>query len=101
LRLTLGCLLRNELEIRLHRVGSGQRMTFSDGEELLSAWMKDNAYVCWLETSQPWTVESDIISALDLPLNLDQNRHSPNFEVVRKARRSAKEIARRSPIQAR
>jgi hypothetical protein len=39
LRLTLGCLLADELGIELRRVGSGNRMTFSAGEVKLSAWM--------------------------------------------------------------
>lgn len=32
LRLTLGCLLADELRIELRRVGSGKRMTFSSGK---------------------------------------------------------------------
>ncbi|MFD3626325.1 GIY-YIG nuclease family protein [Streptomyces sp. NPDC058698] len=73
LRLTLGCLLGLELR----RVGSGKRMTFGKaGEATLSQWMADNARVCWIEQSEPWDLESRLISQLDLPLNLDQNRHN-------------------------
>ena len=36
LRLTLGCLLSEELDIEFRRVGSGKRMTFAEGEEVLS-----------------------------------------------------------------
>jgi hypothetical protein len=36
LRLTLGCLLSEELDIELRRVGSGKRMTYAAGEEVLS-----------------------------------------------------------------
>jgi hypothetical protein len=39
LRLTLGCLLAQQLGIELRRVGSGQRMTFGAGEHVLSTWM--------------------------------------------------------------
>ena len=35
-RLSLGCLLSEELDIELRRVGSGKRMTFVEGEEALS-----------------------------------------------------------------
>jgi hypothetical protein len=63
--------------------------------------MGANAYVCWLETGQPWTVESEIIGAVNLPLNLDQNRDSPNYQVVREARRSAREQARSLPVRPR
>jgi hypothetical protein len=37
LRLTLGFLLSEKLGIELRRVGSGKRMTFSQGEKVLSA----------------------------------------------------------------
>jgi hypothetical protein len=36
LRLTLGCLLADELGLQLRRVGSGNRFTFCDGENRLS-----------------------------------------------------------------
>ncbi len=39
LRLTLGCLLAERLDITLYRVGSGKRMTFCEGEDMLSSWM--------------------------------------------------------------
>ena len=40
LRLTLGCLLADQLGIELRRVGSGTRLTFGDGEQALSEWMR-------------------------------------------------------------
>lgn len=44
LRLTLGCLLGDELDLELRRVGSGRRLTFTvEGEQRLSAWMSDHA----------------------------------------------------------
>lgn len=61
LRLTLGCLLRESLGTDLRRVGSGTRRTFADAEQRLSAWMEANALVCWVETSQPWLLEAELI----------------------------------------
>jgi hypothetical protein len=47
LRLTLGCLLADKLGIKLTRVGSGVRYTFTNpGEIKLDAWMEKNALVC-------------------------------------------------------
>src|SRR5687768_10716251 len=69
LRLTLGCLLANELAIELRQVGSGG-LTFSTGEAPLTQWIADNALVTWLETTEPWVVERDVITTVDLPLNL-------------------------------
>ncbi len=73
LRLTLGCLLAERLGIQLRRVGSGNRLTFADGEHRLSAWMAENAYVTWVELDRPWLVEGQLITLLSVPLNLDQN----------------------------
>ncbi|MGW2355236.1 GIY-YIG nuclease family protein [Actinacidiphila glaucinigra] len=97
LRLTLGCLLG--LELRL--VGSGTRMTFGKaGETALSQWMADNARVCWIEQNEPWTMESELISELDLPLNLDQNRHNAFHDRLKALRAQARQRARELPISA-
>ena len=73
LRKTLGCLLAGQLGIQLRRVGSGRRKTFADGEQLLSAWMSENAFVSWVIRERPWELEQDLIGAVDLPLNLEGN----------------------------
>ena len=99
LRLTLGCLLGPDLGIRLYRVGGGKRMTFCEGEVVLSDWMAENAFVSWIESPEPWVVESDLITSVNLPLNLDRNLSSPSLEFVRATRRAAKETARRSPTR--
>jgi hypothetical protein len=98
LRLTLGSLLSRELGIGLRRVGSGTRLTFSGGETALSDWMAAHARICWLTTGQPWTVESELIQQLTLPLNLDQNIHSPFRATLSAARAEQRAIARSLPI---
>lgn len=80
LRLMLGCLLAERLGIQLRRVGSGNRLTFADGEQGLSTWMADNAFVTWVETDSPWLVEGQLIDLLRVPLNLDQNWQHPFHE---------------------
>ena len=47
LRLTLGCLLAEDLGLCSRRVGSGKRLTFCDGEKRLSEWLAENAFVTW------------------------------------------------------
>lgn len=97
LRLTLGCLLGLELR----RVGSGKRMTFGrSGEASLSQWLADNARVCWIEQREPWELESQLISQLDLPLNLDQNRHNAFHSRLKELRAQARHRARELPISA-
>ncbi|GAA2932272.1 hypothetical protein GCM10010446_16360 [Streptomyces enissocaesilis] len=97
LRLTLGCLLGLELR----RVGSGTRLTFGKaGEAALTQWMADNAQVCWLEHNEPWTMESELISQLNLPLNLDQNLHNRFHDRLKELRADARERTRTLPISA-
>ncbi|MDH6223507.1 GIY-YIG nuclease family protein [Streptomyces sp. MJP52] len=95
LRLSLGCLLGLELR----RVGSGKRMTFGrEGEARLSAWMVDNARVCWVEHEEPTALESQLISQLDLPLNIDQNSHNGFHGRLKGIRAEARARARELPI---
>ncbi len=98
LRLTLGSLLSEELGIGLRRVGSGARLTFSAGEAMLSEWMASHARVCWLPTGYPWRVESELIKRLTLPLNLDQNQHSPFRAALSAARAEQRAAARTLPV---
>lgn len=98
LRLTLGSLLADPLDIQLRRVGSGTRMTFSSGEVVLSEWMAAHARVCWVTTSRPWLLESELIERLGLPLNLDQNRHSGFHAELSQARAAQRARARRLPV---
>jgi hypothetical protein len=69
LRLSLGCLLSQNLGIELRRVGSGRRMTFGAGERVLSDWLERTARVAWLACDQPWRIEKHIIRSVSLPLN--------------------------------
>ena len=98
LRLTLGCLLAERLGIQLRRVGSGRRLTFAAGEARLSAWMADNAYVTWVETDRPWVAEQRLIASVNLPLNLDQNRHHAFHQQLTQVRADARMAARTLPI---
>ena len=98
LRLTLGSLLADELGIQLRRVGStGSRLTFSDGEAVLSEWMAEYARVCWVKHKQPWELEAALIERLALPLNLDQNRHGPFHGELTEARRRQRDRAKTLP----
>jgi hypothetical protein len=98
LRLTLGCLLSERLGIELRCVGGGTRMTFATGEQTLSAWMGQNAFVCWTVHDLPWEVEEHLIRTVGLPLNLDQNRHHGFHATLTGLRREAKARARSLPV---
>jgi len=94
LRLSLGCLLSEKLGIELRRVGSGKRMTFSEGEDILSDWMDENAFVTWIVHDKPWRIEDQAIRRISLPLNLRDNESHPFHRSLTSIRRSLKRSAR-------
>lgn len=98
LRKTLGCVLADELGIQLRRVGSGSRMTFGAGEQVLSAWMAENAFVSWVVRESPWELEDDLIAALDLPLNLKGNQVNAFHPVLSQVRARCVAQARALPV---
>lgn len=80
-------------------VGSGKRLTFTpNGEAALSAWMDENAYVCWPLCKKPWVLERKIIRSVNLPLNLAQNLQHPFSSKLHACRAAARERARGLPI---
>jgi hypothetical protein len=95
LRRTLGCLLSAQLAIQLRRVGSGSRYTFTNpGEQVLDDWMRQHAFVTWIETSAPWELETHLLSSgLRLPLNLDGNPWQEAVAIVRAIRLKARQLA--------
>jgi hypothetical protein len=88
LRRTLGCLLASDLGIQLQQVGSsGRRTNFGrNGEQTLSDWMADNAFVSWVVRAQPWELERELIQGLDLPLNLRDNEGNPFHRLLAQKR---------------
>lgn len=98
LRKTLGCLLAEELGIQLRRVGSGTRRTFVTGEQVLSAWMEQNAFVSWVACDRPWELEDRLISELDLPLNLEGNSRHQFHRVLTQARARCVAQANELPV---
>lgn len=99
LRLTLGCLLSERLGVELRRVGSGRRMTFHEGEEALSEWMGENAYVSRIVHEEPWRIEDQAIRQLSLPLNLRDNENHPFHRRLTSLRRECKRKARAKSIK--
>jgi hypothetical protein len=98
LRLTLGPLLADDLGIELRLVGSGTRLTFASGEAELSNWMGRHARVCWVETPEPWLLEHELLQRHVLPLNLDQNNHSPFRQTLSALRGAQRARARSLPV---
>ena len=97
LRLTLGCLLASKLGIKLRRVGTKGRYTFTNpGEIKLDAWLDQNALVTWMEHPRPWELEDELLRTLSLPLNIDGNEHpyAPALSSCRKAARIAADAAK-------
>ncbi len=100
LRRSLGCLLAPALGFELRRYGSGTRLHFGTGEQVLSRWMNRNAFVSWLSTPQPWLLEDEILNTVDLPLNLDNNQHNRFYSILTQIRAGAAARARSLPALA-
>jgi len=99
LRLSLGCLLSETLNIQLRRVASGNRRTFlMDGERRLSDWMGENAYVVWTTEDEPWRLETLFIDQISLPLNLAGNDRHPFQPILARLPAEAKAGAAVAPI---
>jgi len=73
-------------------------MTFSEGEKKLTEWMAQNALVIWSVHPEPWAVEENLIATVDLPLNLDQNRHNSLHAHISGVRSAAVRTAKSLPI---
>jgi len=63
------------------------RPVLVNSDELrLSAWMTARLQLTWAVHPQPWTVEDDVIEALQPPLNQAANRGHPLYDDVKAAR---------------
>lgn len=92
LRLSLGCLLSDELNIELQK--HGKSIHFGDGEKKLSEWITNNTAVAFQVCDKPWNVEDEAIKTLMLPLNLRDNKYSLFKIPLENIRKNAKRIAR-------
>ena len=97
LRLTLGCLLSQHLGLKLQPTGPTARLTYAGGEDVLSDWLQQNAFVCWVPYGQPWEIESGIIRSLSLPLNLQHNELHPFYRQLSVIRHNCREEAKQLP----
>jgi hypothetical protein len=84
LRLTLGSLLCDELE--LSPVPASGKLHFGVHEKVLDHWLDVHARVAWVEHPEPWTVEGDLVRELGVPLNRDHNQAHPAYSLVGAAR---------------
>lgn len=76
LRRSLAALLMDQLGLK--PVMEAGRLTLGGaGEDTLSQWMSDNAYVSWHVHSRPWDVEDGIFRLVNLPLNIKDNARNP------------------------
>jgi hypothetical protein len=99
LRFTLGCLLAQKLEIRLRRVGSGKRHTFTNpGEIMLDGWLAAHAHIAFAAVEHPWQLETRLLSMISLPLNLSGNAAHSFAAYLSQTRAVAKREAALLPV---
>jgi hypothetical protein len=93
LRLTLGTLLAEQSDFPMLEVANDRLTLTRLGEQRLDDWMEENAFVCWVENSEPWEKERGIIEKVSLPLNIRDNDHHPFAAELSELRSEAKKNA--------
>jgi hypothetical protein len=78
--------LYEELDLKLHDYRGNGRLTFGEGEERLSRWMRDNTTVSWIADPEPWLVEEAFLREVPLALNLDHNARGAFYPELKSAR---------------
>lgn len=93
LRLTLGILLADRLDLVLS--SNSNRLNFgSTGETHLTTWLSEHARVAWVEDSQPWCIEDEMLEQSTLALNVDGREHDPFARKLKQRRIAARQTAR-------
>lgn len=72
------------------------KLSDEDVEEL-ATWQRTHLFVQWLELSQPWRAEADVVSAMRPPLNREHNSSHPFYAEVGCARECLRRAARSRP----
>ena len=90
LRFSLAALLAGEIGLEGFTNSAGKVELEGDGENRLSKWMSEHAFVCWAEHGEPWRIEEGLIAGASLgeprlPLNIDGS--SDPFRLELKAKR--------------
>jgi hypothetical protein len=99
LRRTLGVLLETKSGFPLRRVGSGKRITLTHaGEQYLDEWMRENAFVAWVEHPEPWIIERLLLGEFSCPMNITHNKHHSFVITLKQMRKEALRLAREMPI---
>lgn len=92
LRLTLGALLADELDLSL-RINENRINWGPEGESKLTRWMEQHAAMSWLVDDEPWLLEHELINEVPLALNID-GRNDPFARYLSELRRELRRTAR-------
>ena len=94
LRLSLACLLKDQLGISL--VQHGSRIFLGDDEEILDEWLNKNVKIAYFVDEEPWIDKVDMIKELNLPLNIEHNQKHPFYATLKKLRLDSKKSVKKS-----
>ncbi len=94
LRLTLGCVLADALDLQLHQHADGERFTWGVGEAHLSEWIQAHMRVSWIVHSRPWEITDMAFRSLFLPLNLNVTDPTPFHRTLDNLKRQMEDGAR-------
>jgi hypothetical protein len=85
IRRSLGCLLREELNLNSVRL-SPRIVNFGEGERDLSGWISENVKFCWLVNETPTEIRDNLISEVQVPLTLSNGKVNDFFDELTKIR---------------
>jgi hypothetical protein len=63
----------------------------ADGKDLLNVWLDENAFVCWVESQEPWFHEKILVHKFKCPLNIQGNKEYV-YKDLKRLRKSAKAL---------
>lgn len=94
LRRSIGCLLSDQLQLRLYRHGKATHFG-KNGERILSDWLIQHAQVAWLTDESSVCTETAIFNAYGqlLPLNIKDNPNNKFRSTLKEIRRRMKRAA--------
>ena len=94
LRLSLGCLLAIELNLKLQKTGRTERLTFGVGENALTEWMNENCRITWMLHEAPWEIENKLLLKAYFPLNIKGNSRNTYGSALSELRNNFKKMAK-------
>lgn len=95
-RMSMGCLLRDQLDLEVFTHPLRATFHFGQGEARLTRWLCMNTAIAIWPCTQPRELERALIKALPAPININDRRRHPYARVLMEMRGAASDQAGRA-----